>query len=232
MSAALGLEDVRVTYPSPTGDVHALDGMFLDVPAGTSAAVLGRSGSGKSTFLSVAATLRTATSGRVTVGGVEVGALEARDLAAFRARTIGVVFQRHHLDPTLSALENVLWAWGCAPGGRDRRSATTRALSLLDELGVAECAARRPHELSGGQCQRVAIARAVLGGPLLLLADEPTGNLDEESAGMVVDLLLELVRRRGTTLVVVTHDRFVADRLDTVIRIARGRTVDEGPDRL
>lgn len=230
MTAALALDDVRVTYPTPFGDIHALDGLSLSLAAGSALAVLGRSGSGKSTFLSVAATLRRPTSGTVVVDGVDVTTLDPRALARFRAESVGVVFQRHHLDPLLTALDNVLYAWVSAPRGMRLGAARARALALLDELGIADCAARRPNQLSGGQGQRVAIARAMFHGPRLLLADEPTGNLDEETAGAVVDMLLGVTREHGATLVVVTHDQVVSSRIGEVLRLSRGRAVPAGGD--
>lgn len=223
MTNALECENLHVTYETPHGPVHALAGLSFRIAAGTSAAVLGRSGSGKSTLLSVMATLRRPTSGRVVVAGNETSALGGRALAEFRAHTIGMVFQRHHLDPQLSALDNVLYAWMCAPGRLSLRAARARSMMLLDELGIGECAHRVPNQLSGGQGQRVAIARAAFHEPAVLLADEPTGNLDEETAGMVVDLLAAITRARGSTLVVVTHDSAVSARLDSVIHIAQGR---------
>lgn len=223
MTDALVCEDVHVTYETPHGPVHALAGLSFRVPTGESTAMLGRSGSGKSTLLSVLATLRRPTSGRVVVAGSETSTLRGRSLGDFRAHTIGMVFQRHHLDPHMSALDNVLYAWMCAPGGVPLRAARARAMVLLDELGIAECAHRLPNQLSGGQGQRVAIARAAFHEPAVLLADEPTGNLDEETAGRVVDLLADITRARRSTLVIVTHDDAVSARMDSVIRITQGR---------
>lgn len=220
---AASLHRVTVEYPSPTGRVVALRDVSLALPRSTSTAILGRSGAGKSTLVAVLALLRAPTAGEVRIGEVRASDLDPLERARLRAREIGIVFQAFHLEPTFTATENVMLPWYFARRAEPRRTARHRARALLDLLGVGELADRRPNEMSGGQRQRVAIARALFPGPSLFIADEPTGNLDEETAGDVAQTLLALPERLGTTVLVVTHDRVVADRADRRLVLVRGR---------
>ena len=224
MSAIRTRELVREYRLGRENRVRALDGVDLDVETGEFVAVLGKSGSGKSTLLGVVGGLDRPTSGRLAVGGTELADLPERDLAAFRARTVGFVFQSFHLQPRYPAWENV--ALPLVFLGVGRRERRRRAEALLDEVGLAARVDHRPSELSGGEQQRVAFARSLVTEPLLLLADEPTGNLDSETSRQVVQLL-ESAHERGTTLLLVTHDREMAQgTADRVIRMADGRIVE------
>jgi putative ABC transport system ATP-binding protein len=201
--------------------VVALDGVDLDVPAGRLLAVRGRSGSGKTTLLNLLAGLDRPDSGTVHLGDVEVSALPESGLVDLRRRDVGVVFQSFGLVPILSAAENVgvpLRLVSTPAAEREERVA-----ELLDLVGLSEHAAQRPHELSGGQQQRVAIARALANRPRLVVADEPTGQLDSRTGAAVMDLLLRLVRGSGTTVVVATHDPALTALADEVVELHSGR---------
>jgi lipoprotein-releasing system ATP-binding protein len=217
------VEDLRKSFRKRGGSLEVLKGITLSVPRGETLGVVGVSGAGKTTFLQIIGTLDRATSGTVSYDGRELTALPEDRLAAFRNRTIGFVFQFHHLLPEFTARENVMLP--CLIGGRDRSEAGRRADALLSEVGLSERLTHRVGELSGGEQQRVAICRALSMEPAVLLADEPTGNLDKETAGGVMELLLALNRSRGLTLVMVTHNEELAGRLRRVIRIDDGRVV-------
>jgi ABC-type lipoprotein export system ATPase subunit len=208
----------------PDGAVRALRGVSLAVTAGESVAITGPSGCGKSTLLHLLGGLDRPTSGEVYFEGAPLGAL---DLDAFRARRIGFVFQSFHLLPTLSALENVQVPMFEGPWPRGERVA--RAVRLLDEVGLAHRRDHIPSRLSVGERQRVAIARALANEPALLLADEPTGNLDSVAQAEVLELLGRLRRERSLTLVLVTHSPEVAAAADRVIKLRDGRIVDGSP---
>jgi putative ABC transport system ATP-binding protein len=203
------LEGVWRTYRVGDGEVHALRDVTLEIAAGEHVALIGPSGSGKSTMLHIVGCLDRPTRGKYLFEGREVGALSEEERSLLRRNRIGFVFQFFHLLPRLSAL------------GNERRARATQA---LEAVGLAQRATHRPDQLSGGERQRVAIARAVVMNPAVLLADEPTGNLDRHSALEVMDLL-ESMSRRGLTLVVVTHDPAIAERARRVVRMADGEIV-------
>ncbi|MGH7388259.1 MAG: ABC transporter ATP-binding protein [Candidatus Rokuibacteriota bacterium] len=196
-----------------------LDGVTLDVPAGRVVAVTGPSGSGKSTLLGLIAGLDRPTAGSIALDGMEITRLSEDALARLRRDRIGFVFQSYHLIPTLTALENVAVPLELA----GRADALPRAHALLDAVGLGERAHHYPAQLSGGEQQRVALARAVALRPRLLLADEPTGNLDSSTGAGIVDLLLALNREQGSTLLLVTHDPALAGRAEQVVALRDGR---------
>jgi putative ABC transport system ATP-binding protein len=203
--------------------VDVLNDVSLDVPAGQFLAIAGPSGSGKSTLLGLIAGLDQPTAGRIEVAGVDVTALDEDGLARFRRDHVGYVFQSFHLLPTLTAQENVAVPLELA-GDAD---AGARATALLAEVGLAERAHHYPVQLSGGEQQRVAVARAMARRPALLLADEPTGNLDSATGKQIIELLVGMNRRLGTTLVLVTHDAALAGHADRVVTLRDGRIVSD-----
>ncbi|MFF2306635.1 ABC transporter ATP-binding protein [Streptomyces sp. NPDC058128] len=217
---SLVLDAVTLTYPDGDGRLTALDAVSLTVPAGSLTAVVGPSGSGKSSLLAVAATLVTPDSGRVVVDGTETGGLDAAGRAALRRERIGIVFQQPNLLPSLTAAEQLQVM--AHVSGRPAKTARGRALALLDAVGLADLAGRRPHQLSGGQRQRVNIARALMNEPAVLLVDEPTSALDHERGAAVMELLAGLTVGRGTATVLVTHDRGHAGRADRVVEVRDG----------
>lgn len=212
-------QSISKTYPTPAGDLHVLRDVSLELDRGQSLAVLGPSGSGKSTLLNILGTLEPPTAGRVLVDNVDPFTLPECQLAAFRNRTVGFVFQEHHLLPQCSVLENVLLpTLACRPAG----DAEDWARELLRRTGLRDRADHRPAELSGGEKQRVALARALVNRPQLVLADEPTGNLDGATAALVGQLLGELTRDAGVTLIVVTHSPTLARRFDRQVTLSGG----------
>jgi putative ABC transport system ATP-binding protein len=219
-STIIDLADVTRTYDLGRVQVHALAGASLQVEEGEFVAILGPSGSGKSTLMNILGCLDRPTSGRYVLDGTSVAELDDDGLAAVRSRMIGFVFQSYNLLPRTSALENV--ATPLLYQGVGRRERLARARAALERLGLGERADHEPHELSGGQQQRVAIARALVTEPRLLLADEPTGNLDTASGAEVMDVLHEL-HASGRTIVLITHDADVAATANRQIRVRDGR---------
>lgn len=219
MTAAIELEDAMRTFDSGAKQVRALAGVDLEIPAGIFAALLGPSGSGKSTLLGVAGLLDSLDSGLYRLHGLDVSSLSASQQAEVRQRAIGFVFQSYFLIPTRTIERNV--ELGALYRGVDRAARTRRAVEALDLVGMTHRLGFRSQTLSGGEKQRVAIARAVINAPAVLLADEPTGNLDRASGERIIDVLTE-VNRQGTTVVVATHDPAVADRADRVFEMTDG----------
>ncbi len=215
------VKDVRLTLTSRAGAVEILRGITLDVAAGQSVAIVGASGSGKTSLLMILAGLERATSGQVVIAGHDYAKLNEDALALVRGRDIGIVFQSFHLVPTMTAIENVALPLEFA-GARD---AFSRARELLGEVGLEKRVDHYPAQLSGGEQQRGAIARALSSNPKLLRADEPTGNLDTRTGSSIIELLFGLQKRRGSTLVLITHDEALAQRCRRTIRMADGRIV-------
>jgi putative ABC transport system ATP-binding protein len=219
----IDLADVCLTLTSRAGPVEILKGVSLAVSPAESIAVVGPSGSGKTSLLMIIAGLERATSGRVRVAGHEFLRLNEDKLALIRGASIGIVFQSFHLVPTMTALENVALPLEFA----GKADAFDTARALLDEVGLSHRTDHFPAQLSGGEQQRVALARALSPRPQILLADEPTGNLDGKTGAHIVDLMFDLQRRRQTTLILVTHDVPLAERCGRVVRMADGRIEPE-----
>ena len=217
------VEDVHLTLGSAAGPVNILRGVSLEIAAGETVAVLGPSGSGKSTLMMIAAGLERPSAGHVTVAGNDLGGLDEDGLARLRRRHVGIVFQAFHLIPTMSALENVAIPLELA----GRADAFDAAAAVLARVGLAERLAHYPAQLSGGEQQRVAIARAVVGEPQLLLADEPTGNLDQATGDIVIDCLFAEHARQGTSLLLITHDPRLAERCGRQLHMSDGRIVED-----
>ena len=220
MTAAVHVRDLTHRYVTPAGGLTVLEHVTFDVPAGGYAALTGPSGAGKTTLLSLLGGLDTVQVGQVEVGGDDLSTLRGDALADYRRDTVGFVFQHFGLMEMLTAAENIELARALAGTPPNQRRKEARG--LLASVGLGDRADHRPHALSGGERQRVAIARALANGPRLLLADEPTGNLDEESAALVIGVLESLPAERGVTLVVVTHNRTIAARADVVLSLRAG----------
>jgi putative ABC transport system ATP-binding protein len=220
---AIVLDGVELQLASAAGPVNILRGIDLRVEAGEAVGVVGPSGGGKSTMLMVIAGLERASAGRVITAGTDLGALGEDALASFRRGNVGIVFQDFHLIPTMTALENVAVPLEFAGIG----GAFAKARGALEAVGLGHRLAHYPGQLSGGEQQRVALARAFVIEPAILLADEPTGNLDGATGTAVLDLLFEQHRRRGTTLVLITHDQDLAARCDRVVTLVDGRIVND-----
>ena len=217
----LEVDGVHKAFESPAGTIEVLRGVNLRVAGGETVAIVGESGSGKSTLLSLLAGLDVPTRGSVRVGGADLGALSEAELARFRARRLGIVFQQFHLMSGLTALENVSLPLELQ-GATD---ADSRAREVLEQVGLTQRAGHLPSRLSGGECQRVAIARALVVEPALLLADEPSGSLDAATGDAVDRLLFELVERRGATLVLVTHSDRLAAACNRCLKLVDGALV-------
>src|SRR5512138_3855809 len=226
----LEVRAIRKDYVSGEVVTPVLHGLDLALSRGEFTALMGPSGSGKSTLLNLIGLLDRPTAGSIALDGTDTGGLDDRALTRYRGRTVGFVFQFHHLLPEFSALENVMLPM-MADRGRPEPSMAECALHLLREVGLEPFARRRPSQLSGGQQQRVAIARALAMNPRLVLADEPTGNLDTRSADEVFALLRQFNRKAGVTFLVVTHDPRLADRCDRIVEIVDGRLVADRPNR-
>lgn len=223
MKDAIRFLDVSKIYSLKSGDVTALDHVSLSIEQGEFIAVMGPSGSGKSTLLNMMGCLDTPTTGTVFIGGQNIGEMSDDELTMLRREHLGFIFQQFNLIPLLSAIENVrlpLILKGGDPG------CTDRCMNILAEVGISmDRLDHNPSELSGGQQQRVAIARALINDPEILLADEPTGNLDTKTGAQIMDLLSRLRKEEGKTIIMVTHDPTLSEYADRVIRIVDGRVV-------
>ena len=221
VQSVISLSGVELSLGGGASRVHILRGVDLSVEAGTSVGIVGPSGSGKSTLLMVLGGLERPDAGAVRIAGEDIVRMGEDQLAAFRGRTVGIVFQSFHLIPTMTALENVAVPLELAgvPGAMETAAAELAAVALGARLG------HYPSELSGGEQQRVAIARALAPEPAILLADEPTGNLDQATGEAIIDLMFRAKAERGTTLVLVTHDMALAARCDRTVRMRDGRVV-------
>src|SRR5665213_1361077 len=222
-ASILAAQNLTKSLDSGSHRVEILRGVDLEIPAGQFVAIMGASGSGKSTLLGLLAGLDTATSGKVVIDGVDITGLKEDQLAVVRGQKIGFVFQSYQLIPTLTAEENVLLPYELSGGGV--AAGMTRARELLTNVGLEDRMDHYPVQLSGGEQQRVALARAFMCQPPILMADEPTGNLDSVNGTLVLDLLISLNQREGTTLVLVTHDRTLAARADRIVTLSDGKVV-------
>ena len=220
------VQDVRKCYGGPDCRVEILSGVSLEIPQGEFLAVMGPSGCGKSTLLHLLGGLDQADSGRIFLGRNPLHEMNDQQLTRLRRDTIGIIFQFFNLLPTLTAQENIQLP--ALLQGKSSREVSTRSVQLLAEVGLSECADKKIHQLSGGEMQRVALARALIGNPAILLADEPTGNLDSESSRIVIALLHQLGREHGTTIVMVTHSAEIAAAADRCIVMRDGHIL--GPD--
>ena len=232
-SPLLRVRDLRKRYRSGDGTLEVLRGVDFDLAPGEFVAVVGQSGSGKSTLLHLMGLLDAADGGEVHLDGSRVDDLSAARRDRLRNTSIGMVFQAYHLLPELDTVENVLAPLmvrhGVVEWLRTRGQARARACGLLERFGLGGRLHHKPRQLSGGEMQRVAIARALVSGPRVLLADEPTGNLDESTGGEILDTLCELNRADGLSIVLVTHDAAIARRADRIVRLAAGRVEEARP---
>lgn len=217
------IENLHLKLASDAGEVKILNGIGLNIGAGETVSIVGPSGSGKTSLMLLLAGLERASAGRIRIDGAEITALDEDRLALFRRRNIGIVFQAFHLIPTMTALENVATPLELA----GESQAFARAKAALEDVGLGHRVTHYPSQLSGGEQQRVALARAIAPQPKILLADEPTGNLDLETGEKVIDLMFDLQRRQGATLLLITHDVALARRCDRIVRLADGRVIAE-----
>lgn len=217
----LKAKDLTKEYGKGDAAVRALDGVSLEINKGAFVAIVGASGSGKSTLMHLIGGIDRPTSGRVTIDGNEIDRLDESEMAIFRRRNIGIIYQFYNLLPTLTAAENIM-----LPRLLDgRKPDRDKLAAILDTIGLADRAKHLPGELSGGQQQRVSVGRALINDPALILADEPTGNLDSKSSGEIIDLLKLANKRYNQTLLVITHDEKIALQADRVLTIADGRLI-------
>ena len=217
------IRDLGMSYAVEQGQLEVLDGVDLDIADGETLAIIGPSGSGKTTLLLLLAGLEQAQRGSIRIDGVDLAALDADGLADLRRDRLGIVFQSFHLVPSLTALGNVSLPLEIA----EQQGAGERAAAMLERVGLAERQHHYPMQLSGGEQQRVAIARALVHSPRLLLADEPTGNLDLETGKRIIELLFDLNAASGSTLVLVTHDEQIARRCRRVLRLHAGKLIED-----
>ncbi|WP_200940267.1 ABC transporter ATP-binding protein [Devosia sp. Root436] len=222
----IDIRDVTYSLEVAGRPLHILKGVSLRVAPAEVVAIVGPSGSGKTSLLMLLAGLERATTGLVTVNGADLGALNEDDLARFRRRTLGIVFQSFHLIPSLTAHDNVGLALEIATPELTLSQIRDKAAAALDAVGLADRLDHRPSALSGGEQQRVGLARAMVANPPLLLADEPTGNLDQKTGALVVELMFDLARRQGTSVVLITHDPALAARADRVFTMTAGQLTE------
>lgn len=217
----INASEISRTFKAPKGDLKVLEGLSFSMEKGRTASIVGASGSGKSTLLHILGCLDRPTSGKIVIGGQDTSLLSDHDLAGLRNKSLGFVFQFHHLLPEFTAVENV--ALPLLVSGMERAKALTKAEELMDEVGLRERCLHRPAELSGGEQQRVAVARALANSPEIILADEPTGNLDSRAGGTVTDLLWKMNKDKNIALVVVTHNSELAQRAEQVLELKDGK---------
>lgn len=224
MPVAVSVSDVTKSFRSGTGTIMAIDDVSLEIAPGSVVALTGPSGSGKSTLLHLIGAIEAPDAGTISVAGQVISDLRRRTRLAGYRRTVGFVFQRYHLLPALTALDNVV-----APllPFRVSYDKLARGREMLDAVGLADRASALPAQLSGGEQQRVAVARALIGHPALLLADEPTGNLDSRTGESILDLLLALRDKHSMTIIIATHERSIAARCDRMLRLRDGKVVDD-----
>ena len=237
----MGARQLRIIMPVPVVEasginlhlksggepLHILRDVELTLGTGEVAAIVGPSGSGKTSLLMVLGGLERATSGRIAVGGTEITGLSEDQLAIFRRKSLGILFQNFHLIPSMTALENVALTLEIAEAGRPWRELRDRAAAALGEVGLSERLTHLPSALSGGEQQRVGLARALVAEPRLLLADEPTGNLDQGTGERMIELMFNLARNRGTAILLITHDADLAHRADRLLHMNQGRLTTE-----
>jgi putative ABC transport system ATP-binding protein len=220
----LVVKNLNKTFASASGEFKAIDDINITVETGEFASIIGKSGSGKSTLLSMLGALDTPTSGSIKVDGIDIAKLSKSKQTTYRAKKIGFIFQQYNLIPNLSAIENVMLALEF--GGVPTQKRRARAIKLLNEVGLEpDQQERKPAKLSGGQQQRVAIARALANKPSIILADEPTGNLDSETGKKIFDLLHKLSRSENTTIIAVTHDMDIAGKTDKTFKLKDGKII-------
>lgn len=233
-SILISVLDLKKSFATDAGELRILKGIHLEILEGEMVGVVGVSGAGKSTLLHILGALDTPSSGRVMYGDTDIFSIDRKALATFRNRTVGFVFQFHHLLPEFSAVENVMMPGLIGMGERGHgarglryEEIQTKAERLLDEFGLSERKRHRPGELSGGEQQRVAVARALMLEPKVVLADEPTGNLDTQTGEELFSILVDLNRRRGLTFIIVTHNESLSGRCHRVIRMEDGQVIGQ-----